>query len=798
MLINVVPMLRHVVFLQSPADSRLQPFLHLRSRGRRWGWIVESSLNSKSHEQSQCDIVLGERRQKNTKMISLKDEPKDNQEMIGAIRKTLRSMGSGEISVSAYDTAWVALVKNLDSGGDGPQFPSSIKWIAQNQLPDGSWGDNNFFLVQDRIINTLACVIALKSWNVVHEDQCKKGLSFIHENLWRLPEDDEDWMLAGFETIFPMLLDMAKDLGLDMACDEPILLTICAKRDLKLAKIPRDVLHSVPSALLLSLEGMPNLDWQKIFKLQSPDGSFMSSAAPTAYALMQTSDRKCLEFLDTIVTKFNGGVPFVYPVEMYERLWAVDRLERLGISYYFRSEIESCLDYAYSHWTQEGLGFTRNCAVNDIDDTSMAFRLLRLHGYNVSPCVFKHFEKDGEFVCYPGESNHSVSAMYNLYRAADQATFPGDDGVLRRAKTYCRAFLRDRRASGQLRDKWIISKGLPGEVAYALDFPWKASLPRIETRMYLEQYGGSANVWIGKVLHRMHLFNNDLFLKLAKADFSSFQRLCRSEWHGLKRWCEKNNLDIYGVTPESALRQTSWNQTEQQSASHGRTHTAVLAEAISSYLWSNNGYTDGMREQLVSELIGCGDNEARFEQALEFKCKRSDSGANDLAENGLVHALNELIDLVASDDFSNTLREAWQEWLMARIPKESHESCGGDTSLLLIRTIEICSGRHGSYKQNLNLSEYSHLEKLIFSICCKLSRRDQNGESMGNNKKLAQQLDSEMEELVAQCVLQSSNAVNRLTKQTFLHVAKSYYYVAHCSPETIDNHIAKVIFECVV
>ncbi|TVU29601.1 hypothetical protein EJB05_21175, partial [Eragrostis curvula] len=461
-------------------------------------------------------------------MISLKDEPKDNQEMIGAIRKTLRSMGSGEISVSAYDTAWVALVKNLDSGGDGPQFPSSIKWIAQNQLPDGSWGDNNFFLVQDRIINTLACVIALKSWNV-HEDQCKKGLSFIHENLWRLPEDDEDWMLAGFETIFPMLLDMAKDLGLDMACDEPILLTICAKRDLKLAKIPRDVLHSVPSALLLSLEGMPNLDWQKIFKLQSPDGSFMSSAAPTAYALMQTSDRKCLEFLDTIVTKFNGGVPFVYPVEMYERLWAVDRLERLGISYYFRSEIESCLDYAY-------------------------------------------------------------------------------------------------------------------------------------------------------------------------------------------RWCEKNNLDIYGVTPESALRVyflAAANIFEPDRAAErlAWAHTAVLAEAISSYLWSNNGYTDGMREQLVSELIGCGDNEAR--------------GANDLAENGLVHALNELIDLVASDDFSNTLREAWQEWLMARIPKESHESCGGDTSLLLIRTIEICSGRHGSYKQNLNLSEYSHLEKLIFSICCKLSRRDQ-------------------------------------------------------------------------
>jgi hypothetical protein len=40
------------------------------------------------------------------------------------------------------------------------------------------------------------------------------------------------------------------------------------------------------------------------------------------------------------------------------------------------------------------------------------------------------------------------------------------------------------------------------QVGYALDFPWRASLPRIETRMYLEQYGGSADVWIGKVLYR--------------------------------------------------------------------------------------------------------------------------------------------------------------------------------------------------------------------------------------------------------------------------------------------------------
>ena len=58
---------------------------------------------------------------------------------------------------------------------------------------------------------------------------------------------------------------------------------------------------------------------------------------------------------------------------------------------------------------------------------------------------------------------------------------------------------------------------------------------------------------------------------------------------------------------------------------------------------------------------------------------------------------------------------------MAWTGKESHESVDGDTALLFIRTIEICSGRNVSDEQKLNLWDYSQLEQLTSSICHKLA-----------------------------------------------------------------------------
>jgi len=90
-------------------------------------------------------------------------------EWINTIKGYFRSMTMGNISVSPYDTAWVALVPALDGSG-GSQFPKSLQWIIDNQLPDGDWGESDLFLAFDRVGSTLACVIALKTWRWGAED----------------------------------------------------------------------------------------------------------------------------------------------------------------------------------------------------------------------------------------------------------------------------------------------------------------------------------------------------------------------------------------------------------------------------------------------------------------------------------------------------------------------------------------------------------------------------------------------------------------------------------------------------
>ncbi|CAI0448881.1 unnamed protein product [Linum tenue] len=726
---------------------------------------------------------------------------KDIKKRINTIKTMLSTMEDGEINVSAYDTAWVALVKNID-GSDRPQFPESLEWISDNQLPDGSWGDALIFQAHDRILNTLGCVIALTSWNL-HPDKCAKGMKFFNENLRKLEDENMEHMPIGFEVAFPSLLELARRLDLDVANHSPVLQQIYAARNLKLKKIPKEILHTVPTTLLHSLEGMGELDWGRLLKLQCEDGSFLFSPASTAYALSQTNDQKSLGYLSKIVHKFRGGVPNVYPVDLFENIWAVDRMQRLGISRYFQPEITKCVDYIEKHWDQKGICWARNSEVHDIDDTAMGFRILRTHGRQVSPDVFKYFEKDGEFFCFAGQSNQAITGLFNLYRAS-QVLFPGEE-ILENAKEYAYKFLREKQASNELLDKWIITKDLPGEVGLALDVPYYASLPRVESRFFIQQYGGEEDVWIGKTLYRMPLVNNNDYLELAKIDYNDCQAMHRVEWDNLQKWYEESGVGKCGVSKRSLLygyylaAATVFEQDRPQERLAWAKTTVLLHAVRSHFRRRSNDDSSHQRAAFVHEFAhGIG--------VVSGRRWSEEKKRQELVKLVLVTLNHISLDALVAHgrDIGHSLRHSWEEWL-AKWEEEGDEGIG--EAELLVNTLSLASGRLSSEELLADKDDplYQKLAEITNRVCHQLAHFrnakgkccEQEGES--NHSSLpttTPEIESGMQELV-RMVTQNDEGIksSQMNKQRFLDVAKTFYYSAVVDPGTINHHIAKVLFE---
>ncbi|KAL5980889.1 Gly-Xaa carboxypeptidase [Asimina triloba] len=75
-----------------------------------------------------------------------------------------------------------------------------------------------------------------------------------------------------------------------------------------------------------------------------------------------------------------------------------------------------------------------------------------------------------------------------------------------------------------------------------------------------------------------------------------------------------------------------------------------------------------------------------------------------------------------------------------------------------------------------------------------LARMVNGNDARNDSGPVDQWVESAMQELV-QCVLQSSDGIESSIKQTFLTVAKSFYYAAHCPPAASNLHMAKILLE---
>nr|QWD59165.1 diterpene synthase class I [Aconitum carmichaelii] len=444
-----------------------------------------------------------------------------------------KMLNNVELSVSSYDTAWVAMVPSHTSLGS-PYFPECLNWLLENQLPDGSWGlpDSNPFLVKDTLLSTLASILALKRWNI-GEEHVNKGLHYITSN-FASTANEKHHNPIGFDIIFPGMIEYAQEMGINFHLSPTTLNYILQKRDSEINR--GSTSNSEGSKLYLAYvaEGLgKSQDWKSIMKYQRKNGSLFNSPSNTAAVSAHLQDINCLNYLHSVLDVFGNSVPTACPLEIYTQLCLIDDLESLGISRHFKKEIDSVLDRTYSCWLmkdEEIFLETATCA--------MAFRILRGHGYDVSSDALGQFSEE-DFSKTLGGYVKDTGVVLELYRASHFA-FP--DEIFLEEQKMCQGQYLKRELSKSSIHADRPYECIRKEVDVALSYPNYANLQRLENRRRLEHYDVD-NLRILKSSYRPANVDKKVILELAIEDFNLCQSIQQKELKQLERWVEENRLD---------------------------------------------------------------------------------------------------------------------------------------------------------------------------------------------------------------------------------------------------------------
>ncbi|KAK4857668.1 hypothetical protein QYF36_004326 [Acer negundo] len=364
------------------------------------------------------------------------------------------------VSPSAYDTAWLAMVPDSHQPFE-PMFKDCLNWVLNYQTEQGFWGDHRDGHGRPTIESlpeTLACLIALKRWNS-GKPQVEKGLAFLIANVEKLLEENYDSYPRWFAIVFPAMVELSRVVGLEILFPDTSRGTMneifFQRQQIIETEELVDDKHYYPP-LLSYLEALPSsydINREDIIRNLSDDGSLFQSPSATARAFMATGNEKCLANLQSLVQRCANGVPPRYPMdEDLIKLCIVNQLQRLGLAEHFIKEIEEVLAQVYGNYKNEENASTKpiNSVATKLYKDSLAFQLLRMHGYSVSPrtfCWFLNNQAIQEQIEHDPEYFSTV--MLNVYRATD-VMFP-DECEVQEARSLARNSLEKIISLGKIR-----------------------------------------------------------------------------------------------------------------------------------------------------------------------------------------------------------------------------------------------------------------------------------------------------------------------------------------------------------
>jgi len=362
--------------------------------------------------------------------------------MTDIIAKLIDEIGPGHMASTAYDTAWAARLGEIDWGISS----RSLSWLAENQLPDGSWGALAPMYYHDRVLCTLAAMIALtyrgrRGHDKIQIENGRIALERIVSGATQGLQADPNGATVGFEMIAPILAEEAEKLGLIKTQGDRILGRLSKLRSKKLSYLQGKMIsRQVTMAFSAEMAGKDGQHMLDVDNLQESNGSVAVSPSATAYfaTYIKKGDEASLRYLHK-VTNPDGGMPNVAPFDVFEIAWTLWNLSLIP-NLVHAEKLKQHLDFLSNAWKPKvGIGFAAGYSVKDSDDTGLVYDTLLRYSIEKDLAGVLAYEEEDHFRCFDLEANTSISANIHVLSALVQAGLDKKNTSVQKALNFLRA-----------------------------------------------------------------------------------------------------------------------------------------------------------------------------------------------------------------------------------------------------------------------------------------------------------------------------------------------------------------------
>jgi len=359
--------------------------------------------------------------------------------MTDFIAQLIDEIGPGHMASTAYDTAWVARLGEVDWNLSS----HALSWLAENQLPDGSWGASVPMYYHDRVLCTLAAMIALtyrgrRGHDKVQIENGKQALERIVGGATRGLQADANGATVGFEMIAPTLTEEAEKLGIITHQGDRILGRLSKQRAKKLSYLKGNMIsRNVTMAFSSELAGIDGQHMLDIERLQEANGSVGLSPSATAYyaTYVRKGDEASLSYLRQ-TAKSDGGQPNVSPFDIFEVAWSLWNLSFIpGMK--TNDKLKQHLEFLSNAWEpKRGVAFSTAYSVKDSDDSVITYNALLRYGIEKDLASILAYEEDEHFRCFDLEVNPSTSANIHILDALFQTGLTVNNSSVHKILTF--------------------------------------------------------------------------------------------------------------------------------------------------------------------------------------------------------------------------------------------------------------------------------------------------------------------------------------------------------------------------